>query len=134
MPCYVIWHMFCTCYITCVMLWYIRYVMLCYMTYEQNRTCYITCVMLFDIRYVMLCYITCVKLCYITYVMLCYITCVMLYDILLTGKKNQFPNWELKGLNLIPNKIPTSVMVGKVRLFPMLFLLGIINCQFWKLV
>ena len=38
------------------------------------------------------------------------------------------------GLNLIPNEIPTSVMVGKVRLFPMSFLLGIINSQFWKLV
>mgnify|MGYP000146859471 CR=1 FL=1 len=41
---------------------------------------------------------------------------------------------NLMGLNLIPNKIPTSVMVGKVRLFPMSFLLGIINSQFWKLV
>ena len=41
---------------------------------------------------------------------------------------------NLMGLNLIPNKIPTSVIVGKVRLFPMSFLLGIINSQFWKLV
>ena len=41
---------------------------------------------------------------------------------------------NLLGFRLIPNKIPTSVKVGKVRLFPMSFLLGITDSQCWKFV
>ena len=54
---------------------------------------------------------------------------------MLTGKNAKFPNWELK-MNLLgflerSNIIPKLTLLGKMRLFPMSIMLGIIISQVW---
>ena len=52
-----------------------------------------------------------------------------------TGKNAKFPNWELKmnllGFLEISNIIPKLTLLGKMRLFPMSIMLGIIISQVW---